>query len=84
MVDMMFRIFTPKKEVPLTVIQVGHAYVIQYEIIRKPIETVILSLNVGQISVTINYNGRASGHFTDGADSLTFGRFLIRSKSQRF
>ena len=50
------RIFTPEREVPFA----GHptlgtAYVIQREIIRKPIETIILNLKVGQIPVTINY-----------------------------
>jgi len=55
------RIFTPKEEVPFA----GHptlgtAYVIQQEIIREPIETVILNLKVGQIPVIINYSeGRA-------------------------
>lgn len=55
------RIFTPEEEVPFA----GHptlgtAYVIQQEIIREPIETVILNLKVGQIPVTINYReGRA-------------------------
>ena len=49
-------IFTPEREVPFA----GHptlgtAYVIQREIIRKPIETIILNLKVGQIPVTINY-----------------------------
>jgi hypothetical protein len=55
MVDMMSYIFTPKEEVLFAVIQRWDTYVIQYGIIRKPIETVILNLNVGQIHVTINY-----------------------------
>jgi len=47
------RIFTPAIEVPFA----GHptlgtAYVIQKEIIRKPVETLILNLKVGQIPVT--------------------------------
>ena len=47
------RIFTPGAEVPFT----GHptlgtAYVIQKEIIKKSVETAILNLKVGQISVT--------------------------------
>ena len=55
------RIFTPEEEMPFA----GHptlgtAYVIQQEIIREPIQTVILNLKVGQIPVTINYSdGRA-------------------------
>ena len=47
------RIFTPKKELPFA----GHptlgtAYLIQQEIIRNPVEQVILNLAVGQIPVT--------------------------------
>jgi len=50
------RIFTPKTEVPFA----GHptlgtAYIIQQEIIRKPVKTVGLNLEVGQIAVDITY-----------------------------
>ena len=50
------RIFTPSNELPFA----GHptlgtAYVIQNEIVGKPIDTVILNLKVGQIPVTFNY-----------------------------
>ncbi len=50
------RIFTPEREVPFA----GHptlgtAFVIQREIIGKPVETIILNLKVGQIPVAINY-----------------------------
>lgn len=50
------RIFTPKKELPFA----GHptlgtAYIIQDRIIKKPIEQVILNLEVGQIPVKFNY-----------------------------
>ena len=53
------RIFTPQKEVPFA----GHptlgtAYVIQQEMIRGPVEQVILNLGVGQIPVTFNYIGK--------------------------
>lgn len=49
------RIFTPKKEVPFA----GHptlgtAYVIQHEIIKKPVETIILNLKIGQIPLNLN------------------------------
>jgi trans-2,3-dihydro-3-hydroxyanthranilate isomerase len=52
------RIFTPAIEVPFA----GHptlgtAYVIQKEIIKKPVETVILNLKVGQIPVTFQKTG---------------------------
>ncbi len=52
------RIFTPKEELPFA----GHptlgtAYVIQHEIIREPVETIILNLKIGQIPVTLKYSG---------------------------
>ncbi len=53
------RIFTPAQEVPFA----GHptlgtAYVIQQEIIKEPVEKIILNLKVGQIPVTFNYTGK--------------------------
>ncbi|MEW5902603.1 MAG: PhzF family phenazine biosynthesis isomerase, partial [Acidobacteriota bacterium] len=53
------RIFTPKEEVPFA----GHptlgtAAVIQREIIRRPVERVILNLKVGQIPVSFTYRGQ--------------------------
>ncbi len=47
------RIFTPEAEIPFA----GHptlgtAYIIQKEIIREPVETVILNLKVGRVPVT--------------------------------
>ncbi len=56
------RIFTPEIEVPFA----GHptlgtAFVIQQEIIGKPVKTVNLNLKVGQIPVTFNYDGQQSG-----------------------
>lgn len=67
------RIFTPEKELPFA----GHptlgtAYVIQKEIIRKPVEGVILNLGVGQIPVTLEYkNGRV-------------GRLVMKQKEPNF
>ncbi len=51
------RIFTPEEEVPFA----GHptlgtAYVIQQDIIKEPVEKIILNLKIGQIPVTINYS----------------------------
>lgn len=48
------RIFTPQKELPFA----GHptlgtAYIIQKEIIQKPLEQIILNLGIGQIPVTL-------------------------------
>ena len=50
------RIFTPQREVPFA----GHptlgtAFVIQKEMVKRPIHTIILNLKVGQIPVTFNY-----------------------------
>jgi trans-2,3-dihydro-3-hydroxyanthranilate isomerase len=50
------RIFTPTQEVPFA----GHptlgtAYIIQRELIQKPVSQVILNLKVGQIPVTLDY-----------------------------
>lgn len=52
------RIFTPKTELPFA----GHptlgtAYVVQHEIIKEPINTIVLNLKVGQIPVTLSYIG---------------------------
>ena len=46
------RIFTPEKKFPCWYPAFGTAYVIQREIIRKPIKTIILNLKSGQIPVT--------------------------------
>jgi trans-2,3-dihydro-3-hydroxyanthranilate isomerase len=53
------RIFTPKREVPFA----GHptlgtAYVIQQEIIKTPVNTILLNLKAGQIPVTLSYRER--------------------------
>ena len=52
------RIFTPAQEVPFA----GHpalgtAYIIQQEIIKEPVDKIILNLKVGRIPVTFNYTG---------------------------
>lgn len=56
------RIFTPEIEVPFA----GHptlgtAFVIQQEIVSKPVATVNLNLKVGQIPVAFNYDGLEPG-----------------------
>jgi len=53
------RIFTPENELPFA----GHptlgtAFVIQQEIIKEPVEKVILNLKVGQIPVSFKYSGK--------------------------
>jgi trans-2,3-dihydro-3-hydroxyanthranilate isomerase len=50
------RIFTPEREIRFA----GHptlgtAYVIQREIVKEPIESIVLNLKVGQIPVTLSY-----------------------------
>ena len=55
------RIFTPETEVPFA----GHptlgtAFVIQQEIIKKPIKKLILNLKVGKIPVSFNYTDEKS------------------------
>lgn len=55
------RIFTPKKELPFA----GHptlgtAYIIQRELIQRPVERVKLNLGVGQIPVTFSYKGEVA------------------------
>jgi trans-2,3-dihydro-3-hydroxyanthranilate isomerase len=52
------RIFTPENELPFA----GHptlgtAFVIQQEIVKKPVEKLTLNLRVGQIPVTFKYSG---------------------------
>jgi trans-2,3-dihydro-3-hydroxyanthranilate isomerase len=50
------RIFTPAKELPFA----GHptlgtAFILQHEIIKQPVETIALNLEIGQIPVSILY-----------------------------
>jgi len=71
------RIFTPREEVPFA----GHptlgtAYVIQHEIIREPVETIILNLKIGQIPVTLNYSGEQIDVLWMKQMGATFGRIL--------
>ena len=52
------RIFTPEREVPFAGHPViGTAYVIQREVVRKPVKKVKINLNTGQVPVAIKYNG---------------------------
>jgi trans-2,3-dihydro-3-hydroxyanthranilate isomerase len=50
------RIFTPAEEIPFA----GHptlgtAYIIMQEIIKKPVDTIVLNLKIGKIPVTFQY-----------------------------
>jgi trans-2,3-dihydro-3-hydroxyanthranilate isomerase len=71
------RIFTPAREVPFA----GHptlgtAYVIQRFILKKPIEKVILNLEVGQIPVKITYRDNQSDWLWMQQKSPRFGETL--------
>jgi trans-2,3-dihydro-3-hydroxyanthranilate isomerase len=71
------RIFTPEKEVPFAGHPVlGTAYVIQHEIIKKPVEKVILNLKIGQIPVTLNYSGEDVDILWMKQINPTFGRIF--------
>jgi trans-2,3-dihydro-3-hydroxyanthranilate isomerase len=54
------RIFTPEQELPFA----GHptlgtAFVLQQEVIRQPVESVVINLQVGQIPVALHYENDA-------------------------
>ena len=71
------RIFTPREELPFA----GHptlgtAYVIQHEIIREPVETIILNLKIGQIPVTLNYSSEQIDILWMKQMGATFGRIF--------
>jgi trans-2,3-dihydro-3-hydroxyanthranilate isomerase len=71
------RIFTPAQEVPFA----GHptlgtAYVIQQEIIKEPLEKIILNLKVGQIPVTFNYTGKEKDILRMKQIEPTFGQTI--------
>lgn len=71
------RIFTPREEVPFA----GHptlgtAYVIQHEIIREPVKTIILNLKIGQIPVTLNYSGEQIDILWMKQMGTTFGQIF--------
>jgi len=71
------RIFTPEKELPFA----GHptlgtAYVIQQEVIREPVEKIILNLKIGQIPVTFNYSEGRPDILWMKQKHPTFGQIL--------
>jgi trans-2,3-dihydro-3-hydroxyanthranilate isomerase len=72
------RIFTPNQEIPFA----GHptlgtAYILQQEIIRQPVDKMILNLGVGQIPVTINYNHGLPEWLWMRQNVPTFGNTLL-------
>jgi len=75
------RIFTPGEEVPFA----GHptlgtAYIIQQEIIRKPIEKVTLDLKVGMIPVTFSYDGDTPDEMWMKQVQPVFGQVIERTE----
>lgn len=69
------RIFTPKKELPFA----GHpalgtAFIIQQEILKKPIKEVILNLKVGAIPVSFSYRGEEPDILWMRQVNPTFGK----------
>ncbi|MBI3600527.1 MAG: PhzF family phenazine biosynthesis protein [Nitrospinae bacterium] len=69
------RIFTPQKEIPFAGHPtIGTAYIIQKEIIKKPVKSVILNLKVGQIPVALSYRGGKIIRLTMKQMEPTFGR----------
>jgi trans-2,3-dihydro-3-hydroxyanthranilate isomerase len=71
------RIFTPAQEVPFA----GHptlgtAYIIQQEIIKEPVEKIILNLKVGRIPVTFNYSGKEKDVLRMKQIQPTFGQII--------
>ncbi len=71
------RIFTPKEEIPFA----GHptlgtAYVIQREVIAKPVEAITLNLKIGPISVTFDRSGEEPDILWMKQAEPTFGQIL--------
>jgi len=75
------RIFTPEKEVSFA----GHptlgtAYVIQKEIIKKPVKTILLNLKIGQIPVEVTMKNKKVERLTMKQVQPTFGRTFNKNK----
>ena len=78
------RIFTPNYELPFA----GHptlgtAYVIQSQIIKKPVKTVVLNYKVGRIPVTFSYKGGSPNVIWMRQKLPTFGRTFDRRRIAR-
>ncbi|MBI5212005.1 MAG: PhzF family phenazine biosynthesis protein [Nitrospirae bacterium] len=75
------RIFTPEREVPFA----GHptlgtAYVIQKEVIKNTVDTVILNLKAGQIPVKLDYKNDGIERLTMKQMEPVFGRTFDREQ----
>jgi len=79
------RIFTPEVEVPFA----GHptlgtAFVIQKEIVSKPVESIKLNLEIGQIPVTFNYERAQPGVLWMKPKEPVFGEVYDGSEVEQF
>ena len=71
------RIFTPENELPFACHPtLGTAYVIQQEIVKENIDTIILNLKIGQIPVTFSYRGKNADILWMRQISPTFGKIF--------
>lgn len=75
------RVFTPAYELPFA----GHptlgtAYIVQSQIIAKPVEKVVLNMKVGQIPVTFSYHDGAPDVLWMRQKTPTFGRTFDRGR----
>jgi trans-2,3-dihydro-3-hydroxyanthranilate isomerase len=75
------RIFTPNYELPFA----GHptlgtAYIIQSQVIKKPVKTVVLNCKVGRIPVTFSYKGGSPDVMWMRQKPPTFGRTFDRGR----
>lgn len=75
------RIFTPEQEVPFA----GHptlgtAYIIQKEIIKKPVKTILLNLKIGPIPIEIVYRKNTADRLTMKQMQPTFGRTFNKNQ----
>lgn len=75
------RIFTPQKEVPFAGHPVlGTAYVIQKEIIKKPVKTIPLNLKIGQIPVEVTMINNKVEKLTMKQMQPTFGKTFNKNR----
>jgi len=75
------RVFTPAYELPFA----GHptlgtAYIVQSQVIGKPVEKVALNMKAGQIPVTFSYIDNHSDVLWMRQKSPTFGKTFGRSR----
>lgn len=75
------RVFTPAFELPFA----GHptlgtAYIVQSQIIGRPVEKVVLNMKVGQIPVTFSYKGGAPDELWMRQKSPSFGKTFTRAR----